>query len=185
VKTSPSPKKSVARILTKSAHQNKQISSSLNAIANQKSQLRRSQRIMHAHGKSSPNLSDDLLVCDTHDGCLSVEREDFVHLLKYVLQNARKFDGIIEEYYREMWYLGQGKAKICLDEGLWEVDQCRFCWIEDFFKTDVFLPWIVCLKLGEKINQYRRSLKCLESLGHDAIDDLDEWVTAIISKKNG
>ena len=149
------------------------------------SQLRRSQRIMHARGKPSPNLSDGLLVCDTHGDCLSVEREDFVHLLKYVLQNARKFDGIVEEYYREMWYLGQGKAKICLDEGLWEVDQCRFSWIEDFFKTDVFLPWIVCLKLGEKINQYRRSLKCLESLGHDAIDDLDEWVTAIISKKNG
>ena len=181
-KTSPSRKKSVGGILTESAHQNQQISDSVNAIANEKSQLRRSQRIMPEHGKSSSNLSDDL-VCDTHGGCLSVEREDFVHLLKYVLQNARKFDGIIEEYYREMWYLGQGKAKICLDEGLWGVDQCRFCWIEDFLKTDVFLPWIVCLKLDGKFNQYRRSLKCLESQGHDAMD-LDEWVTAIISKKN-
>lgn len=153
-------------------------------MANQKSHLRCSQRIMHAHGKSSSNLSDEILVCDTHRDCLPVERSDFVHLLEYLLQNARKFECIIEEHTMGIWYLGQGKAKACLDEGLWEVDQCRFCWIEDFLKTEVFLPWIVCLKFCGRITEYRRSLKCLESQGHDPIDDLDEWVTAIISKKN-
>ena len=114
-----------------------------------------------------------------------MEPEHFIDLLKCVLENASKFDRIVEEYYREMWYLGRGKAKICLDEGLWEVGQCRFCWIEEFLKTDVFLPWIVCLKYAGKIKEYRRSLKCLESQGHNSIDDLDDWVTAIINKANG
>ena len=108
-----------------------------------------------------------------------MRRNEFQALLEAVQLAAWRFDRKIENVIKLTWWDGRVLVKTTLDSELWAADECRYCYIGEFLKTEAYLPWLVTLKYLGYEQPYKYTLKYLETYG-DEVEALNIWATELV-----
>ena len=94
-----------------------------------------------------------------------------------------RFDDFVEDLIRMRWWEGKIIIRETLLSDMWAVDECRYCFIAEFLRSNAYLPWVLGLKCLGRSKVYKRTLAYLESYGYDVVE-LDSWASELVEAEN-
>jgi len=131
----------------------------------------------------SPELYNSAPICALHENCLPVDKTSFLEAVQLISSESRSFNVHLEPHNRHLWYEGQFIAKEVLKEGAWKECKCKYCYIEEFLCTDVYVVFLAMLFWAGRREEFQRCLNCGEYLGHDPVMELRDWIVELVAKR--
>ena len=126
-----------------------------------------------------PNINHNpVAACEHHKGCYLPKGQ----LLRAIKKISDLWEAVIPALPSEqvlLWLEGLISLDDVLERGLWNRDECRYCWCDDLLLSKGAGPLMVGLKYFGLDQLYKSAIQGLRTLGKD-IEYWEEWIEGII-----
>ena len=96
-----------------------------------------------------------------------------------VFERSQRYTDYMDNLIFFQWVEGQVIIKKMMLSSLWDDDECRYCFIEEFLSQSGRHAWLLSLKaMGEK-NAFDRSIQFLKST-HIEVENIYEWIDEVL-----
>jgi hypothetical protein len=180
IQISPSPKKK----LTTKSFANLYSQEPLDPLQKPVNGVRPMNKVGEVADMLPPDISHVSPVCALHENCIPVDKTSFLAAIQLICSESRTFNTLLQPHDKHLWYGGQVIAREVLEKGAWKEDECKYCYIEEFLCTDVYVVFLAMLFWAGKTEEFRRCLDCGEYLGYSfKIMELEDWIVKLVAKR--
>ena len=128
---------------------------------------------------NKPSLTVVECCCSEHVNCRFVGKDEFKQMLKRVFECSQRYTDYMDNVIFFQWVEGRVIIKKMMSSSLWDEDECRYCFIEEFLSQSGRHAWLLSLKaMGEK-NAFDRSIQFLKST-HIEVENIYEWIDEVL-----
>jgi hypothetical protein len=124
------------------------------------------------------DMTDHVLGCDEHSSCKPVPWAEYRRLLTVSEKSCRNLTSYVENIYASRtWIDGLLKIREMLAKPM-DKEGCVVCSVGDLLFDERRLPWFAGLRWEGEIEEYNRSLRCMEHWG-DTTVTLNKWIESL------